>query len=151
MRANAHRFIRDEEQAGRDASWEDVAEAVGKAHGRKLSAKRIERLTNTPTVVSGDALVGDGEQTLWDIETPLTESPEDILVIKDEAENRGAQIRQALASLSPQETLIVEHRLTCNPKKKTSLKTLAGLLNVPQSQVSRMEKALIARLRVLLA
>ena len=64
MRANAQRYIRDQEQLGVEANWEDVAAAVGKAHGRKMSVARVKRITNPPAVVSGDVSVGDSDESL---------------------------------------------------------------------------------------
>lgn len=80
MRANAQRFIRDEEQKGVDPSWDAMAGAVGKAHGRKMSAARVKRITNPPMVVSGDAPKADHSEELWNIESLLVPSPGDIVV-----------------------------------------------------------------------
>lgn len=153
MRANAQRFIRDQEQRGIDPSWDEVAVAVGKAHGRKMSGNRVKRLTNPPTVVSGDLTVGDSEESLWNSEALLVPSPEEIVV--DAAEKLEAidGVQQALTSLNltPVEIAIVEHRLTCETAAKLSHKVLAKILKISAPEVSRVEKSLVARLRTLLS
>ena len=153
MRANAQRYIRDQEQLGVEANWEDVAAAVGKAHGRKMSVARVKRITNPPAVVSGDVSVGDSDESLWNSEALLVPSPEEIVVDAAVKEEAIDGVRQALTNLelTPVELAIVEHRLTCETSKKMSHKDLAKLLKVSAPEVSRSEKSLVARLRVLLS
>ena len=52
MRANAQRYSRDQEQLVIDTSWEDVALAAAKAHGREMSVARAKRITNNEPCAS---------------------------------------------------------------------------------------------------
>ncbi len=153
MRANAQRFIREQEQLGIDPTWDAVAVAVGKAHGRKMSGNRVKRITNPPAVVSGDVPIGDSDESLWNSEALLVPSPEQIVVDAAAKEEAISDVRQALTDLklTPLENAILSHRLTCAPGEKLSHKDLAKMCSVSAAEVSRLEKSLIARLRNLLS
>ena len=83
----------------------------------------------------------------------MVPSPEEIVVDAAVKEEAIDGVRQALTNLelTPVELAIVEHRLTCETSKKMSHKDLAKLLKVSAPEVSRSEKSLVARLRVLLS
>lgn len=136
-----------------DPSWDAVAEAVGKAHGRKMSAARVKWITNPPMVVSGDAPQADHSEELWNVESLLVPSPEDIVVDESNKQETILQVRSALVQecTSALELAIVEHRLTCAPADRLSHKDLAKLCLVSAPEVSRVEKSFVARLRTLLS
>lgn len=149
MRANAQRYIRDQEQLGVEANWEDVAAAVGKAHGRKMSVARVKRITNPAQVLSGDVQVGDSEKSLWDCESLLDPSPEDIVVEAAVKAEKISDVQKALnmEAKTKLEKTIAEARLLCEPKAVLSHKEIAARLKVSPAEVSRVEKGLVARLR----
>ena len=101
--------------------------------------------------MSGDVQVGDSEKSLWDCESLLDPSPEDIVV---DAAAKAKKISDVLEALKIEaktklEKTIAETRLRCEPKDVLSHnhKEIAARLKVSPAEVSRVEKGLVARLR----
>lgn len=149
MRADAQRFMREREQVGEEASWEEVADAVSAAHGKPVSVERIRRIVEQPMVVSGDARLDDDGQSLWDVESPVSTSAEDEFVARDAMETLTADVREAVAlvAVTPLERRIVFGRLMASTSERASHREIADRCGVPVSHVVRAERDLVERLR----
>lgn len=149
MRADAQRFIREESQAGKEPSWEEIAEAVSRAHGKQVSADRIRRIVNPPSVVSGDETVGDNQDARWDVETVPAESAEDAFIAREELDGLTESVRNAIADLAttPLERVIVMQRLMAEPGSKWSHREVSEKCSVSMAEAARVERDLAAKLR----
>jgi DNA-directed RNA polymerase specialized sigma subunit len=149
MRADAQRFMWEESQAGREPTWEAIAEAVSLAHGKPVSVERIQRIVNPPTVVSGDEPVGENKDQRWDIEAMASESAEDVVVAEESMELLTDAVRSAVADLAttPLERVLVMQRLMAGSGRRWSLREVSEKCGVTPAEVSRVERELTAKLR----
>lgn len=161
MRADAQRFIREYQQhhAGEDPPWEDVAAAVSRAHGKKVSAARIQRIAKPPSVVSGDDTGPDGVGARWEREAPDVTSFEDAIVDADERAEMVAAVQAAVLAetVTPLERAIVHLRLMA-PRREViagevrspgplTHRELSQRHGVTPAEVARVERSLSERLR----
>lgn len=149
MRADAQRFIAERNQNGLDPTWEEVADAVSRAHGKKVSAERVERIVNPPTVTSGDAIVNDDGDELWSVLTGAESSAEDYVVAAAERSEMTAQVRQAVATIveTDLEEAVVMDRLMAAPGEAATHAEIAHWFDVAAVEVARVERDLVRRLR----
>jgi hypothetical protein len=154
MRAAGQRFIREQLQQGlAHPSWEEVAEAIGRAHAKRLTPARAEALCRPQTVTRPDqASAGDDLTSAgWDATLGATvASAEDEALAAIEHDDRREAVAVALAAVvrTDLEADIVSQRLAS--EAPMTLKELASLHGVSPAYVRTVEDDLRARLRTAL-
>lgn len=106
---------------------------------RKRSARRGEISIDEPLNVDWDG----NELLLSDV----LGSEEDGVSFELEKREEKRVLREALATLSPRERLIIELRYGFSGGKEMTQKEVADYLGISQSYISRLEKRIIAALR----
>lgn len=149
MRADAQRFIWERERAGAEATWEEVAEAVSRAHGKKVSAERVERIVNPPTVTSGDAVVTEDGDELWSVVGTTEDSAESKVVdavFQAQTTDRVRRAVEAIVETDLQEAIVTD-RLMAVPGEAATHAEIAHWFDVTPADVARIERELVVRLR----
>jgi hypothetical protein len=149
MRADAQRFIRDRQAEGDDPTWDEVAEAVSRAHGKTVSPTRIERIVNGIQVVSGDAITGEDGEELWAVEAPAAASFADEVVDGVARDRLSQAVQETLADLDLDELdrAIVTDRLMAPPAERAAHQELAQWFEVNLVDVAARERVLVEQLR----
>jgi hypothetical protein len=149
MRADAQRFIREREASSLEWTWDDVADAVSRAHGKTVSPTRIERIVNGIQVVSGDAVAGEDGEELWSVEAPAAPSVED-QVVDGVARGRLSLAVQNVINdleLDDLDRAIVTDRLMAPPAERASHQELAQWFEVSLVDVAARERQVVELLR----
>ena len=107
---------------------------------RKCSSKRREVSIDEPLSVDWDG----NELLLSDI----LGSDEDSISYEIEVMEERMAIRRAVADLSEREREIIELRYGMNGKRELTQKEVADKLGISQSYISRLEKKIIAKLKI---
>ena len=149
MRADAQRFIHEREMVGEVATWDEVAAAVSRAHGKKVSAERIERIVNPPAVVSGDNVVNEDGDELWSIIEDREQSAEDVTVDAIDREQTRDRVQDAIDAVieTDLEAAIVFDRLMAMPGEAATHFEIARWFDVSMTEVARVERDVMRRLR----
>ncbi len=149
MRADAQRFIWERQQTGVEPTWDEVADAVSRAHGKKVSAERVERIVNPPAVTSGDAVVTEDGDELWSIVGITEDSAEAQVVDAVFQEQTAKRVRRAVQSIveSDLEEALVMDRLMAVPGEAATHAEIAHWFDVMPAEVARIERDLVRRLR----
>jgi len=149
MRADAQRFIWERQRAGGEPTWAEVAEAVSRAHGKKVSAERVERIVNPPSVTSGDAVVTEDGDELWAMIGDAEESAESRVVDAVFQEQTSDRVRRVIDSIveTDLEDAIVTDRLMARPGEAATHAEIALWFDATPADVARVERELVARLR----
>ncbi len=157
MRADGQRYIRSRAQQGLPVpTWTEVADVIGAAHGKRLTAKRAAALCCPARLVRPDAGTrsDDARGSSWDQLAAGQHAPsaEDEALGPIEAADLRADVAAALAATvtSPLDAAIVAERLMCEGKPAT-LKGLGEIYGVPAAAVREAEERLQTALRALLA
>ncbi len=149
MRADAQRFIWERQQVGVEPSWAEVADAVSRAHGKKVSAERVERIVNPPSVTSGDAVVTEDGDEMWSVVGITEDSAEAQVVETVYQEQITDQVRQAVEAIveTDLEEAIVADRLMAAPGEAATHAEIGHWFEVSAAEVARIERGLMGRLR----
>ena len=148
MRAFGQRFISDQVKTGGAVpSWHEVAEAIGKAHGKSVSPERAEALCQPVAVIRPDKETNDSSGPQWSELRVTAPSPEDELLDMWEQAETDAAVRDALSrhATTDLQRMIVERRLTA--ESPASLKQLAADAGISIAKVKAEETALRDALR----
>lgn len=153
MRAFGQRFIAEALRDGRPhPSWQEVAIAIGEAHGKTVSPDRAEILCKPAAVIRPDAIAGDTDSpAAWAALPVLTESAEDVAVRSEMQQRITAAVSEAVQAhaTTPLRQALVDRRLSA--VRPVALKTLAAELAVPLATLKAEETALMEELRVALS
>lgn len=149
MRADAQRFIWERQQGGIEPTWEEVADAVSRAHGKKVSAERVERIVNPPSVTSGDAVVTEDGDELWNVVGISEDSAETQVVEAVYQEQVADRVRRAVEAIveTDLEEAIVADRLMAAAGEAATHAEIGHWFEVSAAEVARIERSLMGRLR----